>query len=77
MQLTVLCDNYTSTYTEKTYIAEPGFSVYIEDGSDTILFDCGYTDVFLKNAETAGIDLTSLTKIVFSHGHDDHTGGLT
>ena len=77
MQLTVLCDNYTSTYTAKNFIAEPGFSVYIEDGSDTILFDCGYTDVFLKNAETAGIDLKHLTKIVFSHGHDDHSGGLT
>ncbi|HJJ36258.1 MAG TPA: MBL fold metallo-hydrolase [Methanocorpusculum sp.] len=77
MQLTVLCDNYTSSYTEKTYVGEPGFSVYIEDESDKILFDCGYTDVFLKNAETAGIDLRNLTKLVFSHGHDDHTGGLT
>ena len=76
MKLTVLCDNYISTYTGNSYLAEPGFSVYIEDGADNLLFDCGYSDVFMKNAETAGIDLRNLTKLVFSHGHDDHTGGL-
>jgi len=77
MYLTVLCDNYTSTYSSHRFLGEPGFSVYIEDGSDKILFDCGYTDIFLKNAVTAGIDLSNITKVVFSHGHDDHTGGLS
>jgi len=77
MRLTVLCDNYTSTYSTHRFFGEPGFSVYIEDGSDNILFDCGHTDVFLKNAQIAGIDLSKITKIVFSHGHDDHTGGLS
>ena len=77
MNLTILCDNYTSTYTEKTYVGEQGFSVYIEDGKDKLLFDCGYSDVFLRNAESEGINLKNLTKIVFSHGHDDHTRGLT
>ncbi|MDO5845874.1 MAG: MBL fold metallo-hydrolase [Methanocorpusculum sp.] len=74
MELTVLADN--NTYIDKYYLGEPGFSVYIEDGSERILFDCGYSDVFYKNARAMGIDLGKLTTVVFSHGHDDHTGGL-
>ena len=41
-----------------------------------ILFDTGFSDLFLKNAQILGIDLTALDAIVFSHGHDDHMGGL-
>ncbi|WP_227643611.1 MBL fold metallo-hydrolase, partial [Klebsiella pneumoniae] len=41
-----------------------------------ILFDTGYSDVFLKNAQTLKIDLTSIDSMVFSHGHNDHTWGL-
>lgn len=74
MELTVLADN--NTYIDKYYLGEPGFSVYIEDGKERILFDCGYSDVFSINAKRMGIDLSKLTKVVFSHGHDDHTGGL-
>ncbi|MBQ9931346.1 MAG: MBL fold metallo-hydrolase, partial [Firmicutes bacterium] len=41
-----------------------------------ILLDVGYSDVFLKNAEALNIDLSQVTDIVLSHGHNDHTGGL-
>lgn len=41
-----------------------------------ILFDTGYSDVFIRNAERLSIDLNKITKIVFSHGHNDHTGGF-
>lgn len=41
-----------------------------------ILFDTGFSDLFLKNAQILGIDLTDLDAIVFFHGHDDHMGGL-
>ena len=41
-----------------------------------ILFDTGFSDLFLKNAQILGIDLTALDAIVFSLGHDDHMGGL-
>ncbi|MDO5844607.1 MAG: MBL fold metallo-hydrolase, partial [Methanocorpusculum sp.] len=74
MQLTVIVDNYTFIY--KYFYGEPGLSFYIEDDGDKILFDCGYSDLFKSNAEKIGIDLSELTKVVFSHGHDDHTGGL-
>lgn len=74
MYLTILADNYSSL--NKKLRAEPGFSVYIEDENDKILFDCGYSSVFAENADILGINLNDLTKVVFSHGHDDHTGGL-
>ncbi len=74
MKLTVLADNYT--YIDRYYFGEPALSFYIEDGTERILFDTGYSDVFIKNAEKLGVDLSSLTMIVFSHGHNDHTGGL-
>ena len=74
MQLTVLVDNNTAI--DKYYLGEPGISFYIEDDSENILFDCGYSDVCKINAERMGVDLSRITTLVFSHGHDDHTGGL-
>ena len=52
------------------YLAEPGVSYYIEDGNEKILF------VIIKNARKMNIDLSEVNKLVISHGHDDHTGGL-
>lgn len=74
MKLTVLVDN--NTYIDRYYLGEPALSFYIEDGTEKILFDTGYSDAFIKNAEKMGIDLGALTYIVLSHGHNDHTRGL-
>ncbi len=74
MKLTVLMDN--NTYIDQYYLGEPAVSYYMEDGDARILLDCGYSDAFIRNAEAMGIDLSKLTHIVFSHGHDDHTRGL-
>lgn len=74
MKLTVLMDN--NTYIDQYYLGEPAACYYIEEGDARILLDCGYSDAFIKNAEKMGIDLSELTHIVFSHGHDDHTRGL-
>ncbi len=74
MKLTVLMDN--NTYIDQYYLGEPAVSYYIEDGDVRLLFDAGYSDAFLKNAEVMGIDLSKVTHVVFSHGHDDHTRGL-
>lgn len=75
MKLTLLCDN--NTIIDQYYLGEPGFSCYLEIDGARILLDTGYSDVFLRNAETAGIDLNRLTHVVLSHGHNDHTAGLT
>ncbi|RCX16377.1 7,8-dihydropterin-6-yl-methyl-4-(beta-D-ribofuranosyl)aminobenzene 5'-phosphate synthase [Anaerobacterium chartisolvens] len=74
MRLTVLVDN--NTYIDQYYYGEPAVSYYIEDGNEKILFDTGYSDVFIRNARALHIDLNALSKIVLSHGHNDHTGGL-
>lgn len=74
MKLTVLVDN--STKTDKYLLAEPALSFYIELDNQRFLFDCGYSDVFIKNALKLKIDLREITDIVLSHGHNDHTGGL-
>lgn len=74
MKLKVLEDN--NTFINMYYLAEPGVSYYIEDGNDKILFDTGYSSVIIKNAKKMNIDLNEVNKLVISHGHDDHTGGL-
>ncbi|MCJ7856374.1 MBL fold metallo-hydrolase [Lachnospiraceae bacterium NSJ-143] len=74
MRLRVLVDN--NTYIDRYFLGEPALSFYIENKNDKILFDTGYSDAFIQNADKMNIDLTKVKKIVFSHGHSDHTGGL-
>ena len=74
MKLSVLVDN--NTLIDRYFLAEPGLSFLIEDGDTVVLFDTGYSDIFLKNAWKMGLDLTSIDYLVLSHGHLDHTWGL-
>ena len=74
MKLKVLVDN--NTFIDMYYLGEPAVSYYIEDENCKILFDTGYSDIFISNAEKMNINLNKLDKIVISHGHDDHTRGL-
>ena len=74
MKLTVLVDN--NTYIDQYYCGEPAAAYYLEDGDSRILWDCGYSDIILRNAQALDIDLSQLTDIAISHGHDDHTRGL-
>ena len=74
MKLKVLVDN--NTYIDQYYCGEPAVSYYIEDEDIRLLFDVGYSDLFLKNSNALDIDLENINVITISHGHDDHTGGL-
>ncbi|MBE9480644.1 MAG: MBL fold metallo-hydrolase [Bacteroidetes bacterium] len=74
MKLTVLVDN--NTLIDRYFYGEPGASYFIEDEGKKILFDVGYSDVFIKNAQKLNIDLLNLDFVVLSHGHLDHTWGL-
>ena len=58
------------------FVCEHGLSFYIETNGRKLLFDMGQTDLFLKNAETLGIDLSAVDTAFVSHGHYDHGGGL-
>jgi 7,8-dihydropterin-6-yl-methyl-4-(beta-D-ribofuranosyl)aminobenzene 5'-phosphate synthase len=74
MELTVLVDN--NTLIDRYYIGEPGVSYYIKVGDICVLFDTGYSDAFIKNAEAMNIKLQGITHLVLSHGHQDHTWGI-
>ncbi|MFA7304658.1 MAG: MBL fold metallo-hydrolase [Methanoregula sp.] len=74
MKITILVDN-TALF-DRMFVAEHGFSAFIEVEGKKILFDTGYSDAVLKNAGKMKIDLLDLDYIVLSHGHFDHTGGL-
>lgn len=75
MKLHILLDN--NTLIDRYFKAEPGVSYFIEDGETTVLFDTGYSDVFIENARKMKVDLLNLDFIAISHGHIDHTWGLT
>ena len=74
LTVTVLVDN--DTLIDRYYTAEPALSILLEGGGTKVLFDTGYSDVFLRNADKMGITLLDLDCVVLSHGHIDHTGGL-
>ena len=56
--------------------AEHGLSLLISIPQGLILFDTGQSSLLLENSLKSGIDLNQVSKIVISHGHYDHTGGL-
>lgn len=74
MKLTVLMDN--TTILDKPFLSESGLSFLIETDDAKVIFDTGYSPIFLSNARKMGIDLTDATAIAISHGHNDHTYGL-
>lgn len=74
MKITVLVDN--ATLIDRYFRAEPGLCLLIEDGGLKVLFDCGYSGLFLDNARKMGLTLADLDAVVLSHGHLDHTWGL-
>lgn len=74
MKITVMVDNYT--YIDQYYLGEPALSYYIECDNKKILFDVGYSNALIKNANKMNINLNEIDTIVCSHGHNDHILGL-
>lgn len=73
IKITTLSEN---TADDLGLLAEWGLSILIETPKANILLDTGQTTSVVYNAEVLGIDLKKVDKIVLSHGHADHTGGL-
>ena len=73
MKCTILADNRTGNIALPT---EHGLSVLLETACYRILLDTGSSDLFMRNAEQMGIDLSQVDYVFISHGHSDHAGGL-
>jgi 7,8-dihydropterin-6-yl-methyl-4-(beta-D-ribofuranosyl)aminobenzene 5'-phosphate synthase len=66
-----------STMLAEEGMGEWGFAALVEADGRRILFDTGLRpETVLQNARELGIDLSSVTDVVLSHHHGDHTGGL-
>ncbi len=74
-QITILCENRAGL--TKNIIGEHGFSALVEKDGQKILLDTGQGLGLQPNAKALGIDLSQIDTIVLSHGHYDHTGGLS
>lgn len=73
MKITALVENTTEN---SNLDIEHGLSLYIKTEKHKILFDMGQSEIFQKNADTLGIDISDVDIAILSHGHYDHGGGI-
>ena len=58
-------------------VGEWGFAALIEADGQRLLVDTGARpETVLRNAAELGLDLSTVTDLVLTHNHADHTGGL-
>ena len=73
IKLTTLSENTASV---PGLLAEWGLSILVETDNYKVLLDTGLGVSAAYNAAILGVDLSAVDRIVLSHGHLDHTGGL-
>ena len=72
-QITVLATNIS----DYGGLGEWSFAALFQSEQDAVLFDTGFKrDTVLHNVLHLGTDLSQVKKVVLSHFHSDHTGGL-
>ena len=74
--MTVRITTLTENTAQLGFLAEWGLSILVETESSKVLLDTGPGVSAVHNADLMGIDLSTTDKIVLSHAHADHTGGL-
>lgn len=75
MKLTIVYDN--EIYNKNPGTSDHGFSCFIETNEDNILFDTGTNGkILLENMKLLDKDPSKISKVVISHEHYDHNGGL-
>jgi 7,8-dihydropterin-6-yl-methyl-4-(beta-D-ribofuranosyl)aminobenzene 5'-phosphate synthase len=72
-KITVLCENTVPT---PGLLGEHGFAAFVETPGGNILFDTGQGFSLVQNSLRLQKDLRTVKKLVLSHGHFDHTGGM-
>ena len=74
VRITTLAENTASA---GNVLGEWGLSILVETEEAVVLLDTGGPELSAAhNAQRLGKDLSAVDKIVISHGHYDHTGGL-
>ena len=73
-RITILCDNSVGPLAGT--LGEHGFAALVEHPEGLLLFDTGQGATLIHNAARMGKDLRRVERVVLSHGHYDHTGGL-
>jgi 7,8-dihydropterin-6-yl-methyl-4-(beta-D-ribofuranosyl)aminobenzene 5'-phosphate synthase len=72
LRITILVDNHAAP----GLMVEHGLSLWIEVGGRPLLFDTGQGTALAPNAGSLGVNLSRTERLVLSHGHYDHTGGI-
>lgn len=72
MKITLLVDKQPDSELQSEF----GLALLLETDSRTFLFDTGAESALLANAEKLNIPVEKFNKVILSHGHYDHTGGL-
>lgn len=74
LRITTLVENSPGEH--KGLVHEHGLCFHIEADGIRLLFDVGQTDAFVRNAAKLRVNLHAVSRVVLSHGHYDHSGGL-
>lgn len=74
MNIKILMDNNAAC---QGCASAHGLSVYVETAHHKVLVDAGPDASFAKNAAAMNVDLKAVDTVVLSHGHYDHSGGLS
>jgi 7,8-dihydropterin-6-yl-methyl-4-(beta-D-ribofuranosyl)aminobenzene 5'-phosphate synthase len=74
IRIVILSDN---TVESRNTQAEHGLAFWVETEEHCLLFDTGQGLVLDDNARALNLDLDAVDTVVLSHGHYDHTGGLS
>ena len=71
-RITIVVDNQTA----HGLAVEHGLALAIDSSAGRFLFDTGAGAALLPNVAALGMTTDSLRRVILSHGHYDHTGGL-
>jgi 7,8-dihydropterin-6-yl-methyl-4-(beta-D-ribofuranosyl)aminobenzene 5'-phosphate synthase len=73
LKLSIVCDNTAGS--SCSLLGEHGLAIWVH-GREQFLFDTGQGLALRHNLEVLQLPVHDLTRVVLSHGHYDHGGGL-
>ena len=76
MKIKIIIENNPSP-SDKDLLSEHGFSAWIGCGGKCYMMDVGATGKWSENALKIGVNVADVDYLILSHGHIDHTGGLS